>query len=124
MLSKIKDILTYYDSEPTEITQGIIWLILFPIIYTAEHGLNIYLLVISLVVGFAGICSACNHPLKTRKTVALATFLFSIVVCIMYLVVNKDYSCPTHWGWALVSLSALFNLKRICNHYYKALQDG
>lgn len=121
MLSKIKDILTYYDSEPTEITQGIIWLILFPIIYTTEHGFNIYLLISSVIIGFTGIYSVCYHSLKTRKTIALGTFLFSIVVCVMYLVVNKDYTCPTHWGWALVTLSALFNLKRICNHYYQSL---
>ena len=44
MISRLKRILTYYDSEPTEITQGIIWLIFFPIIYTVEHGLNLFLI--------------------------------------------------------------------------------
>jgi len=123
MLSKIKNILTYYDSEPTEIMQGIIWLIIFPVIYTAEHNLNIFLLIPSTLIGFAGIYSVCYHSLKTRKTIALATFLFSVIVVTMY-IIKGDYTCPTHWGWGLVSISALFNLKRICNHYYRSIGNG
>lgn len=61
MLTKIKNILTYYDSEPTEIMQGIIWFILFPVIYTAEHGLNLFLVILSIMIGFAGIYSVCYH---------------------------------------------------------------
>ena len=123
MLSKIRNILTYYDSEPTEITQGVIWLILFPAIYTVEHGFNPWLFFISIIIGFPGIYSVCYHSLQTRKTLALGTFLFSTVVCVMFLI-HKDYKCPSHWGWLIVSLSALFNLKRICNHYYNKMSNG
>ena len=123
MLQRVRHILTYYDSEPTEITQGVIWLLLFPTIYTAEHGLNIWLVSISIIIGFTGIYSVCYHSLKTRKTIALGTFLFSTVVCVMYLI-HEDFRCPTHWGWLVVAFSALFNLKRICNHYYKKIKNG
>tara|TARA_R110001599_G_scaffold140731_1_gene320920 strand:+ start:867 stop:1235 length:369 start_codon:yes stop_codon:yes gene_type:complete len=119
MLSKIKNILTYYDSEPTEITQGIIWLIFFPVVYSAEHGLNLWLVIISMIIGFTTIYSVCYHPLKTRKTLSLGVFLFSLVVVVMYYI-KGNYVCPTHWGWIVISLSAFFNLKRICNHYYRS----
>lgn len=123
MLSKIRNILTYYDSEPTEITQGIIWLIFFPIVYTAEHGLNLTLVILSILIGFTTIYSVCYHSLKTRKTLALGVFLFSIVVVVMYYI-KGTFVCPTHWGWIVISFSAFFNLKRICNHYYNKLNNG
>ena len=123
MLSKIRNILTYYDSEPTEIMQGIIWFILFPIIYTAEHGLNLFLVITSIIIGFCGLYSVCYHSLKTRKTLAFSTFLFSTIVVLMY-IIKGNFVCPTHWGWAMICFSAFFNLKRITNHYYRSLQNG
>ena len=123
MLTKIKNILTYYDSEPTEIMQGIIWFILFPIIYTAEHGLNLFLVILSIMIGFAGIYSVCYHSLKTRKSIAFSTFLFSAIVVVMY-IKKGTFSCPTHWGWLVIWFSAFSNLKRISNRYYTSLQNG
>lgn len=117
MLSKIKNILTYYDSEPSEIMHGIIWLIIFPIVYSIEHGVNIFLLLLSISIGFSSIYSACYLSLKIRKAAARSVFLLSVVVATMY-GIKGDYICPTHWGWGLISFSAFFNLKRICNHYY------
>ena len=118
MISRLKRILTYYDSEPTEITQGIIWLVFFPIIYTVEHGLNLFLVCLSIVIGYCTLHSVAYLSLSIRKTMAFAVFLFSIVTVIMYLFVYKQYTCPTHWGWLLISFSAFFNLRRITNHYY------
>jgi hypothetical protein len=118
MISRLKRILTYYDSEPTEITQGIIWLVFFPIIYTVEHGLNLFLVCLSIVIGYCTLHSVAYLSLSIRKTMAFAVFLFSIVTVIMYFFVYKQYSCPTHWGWLLISFSAFFNLRRITNHYY------
>lgn len=123
MLTKIKNILTYYDSEPTEIMQGIIWFILFPIIYTAEHGLNLFLVILSIMIGFAGIYSVCYHSLKTRKSIAFSTFLFSAIVVVMY-IKKGTFICPTHWGWLVIWFSAFSNLKRISNRYYTSLQNG
>jgi formate hydrogenlyase subunit 3/multisubunit Na+/H+ antiporter MnhD subunit len=123
MLSKIKNILTYYDSEPTEIMQGVVWLIIFPVIYTIEHGLNLFLIIPSILIGFCSIYSVCYHSLKTRKTIALAVLLFSIVSVTMY-IIKGDYVCPTHWVWGLISFSAFFNSKRICNHYYRSIGNG
>ena len=119
MISRLKKILTFYDSEPTEITQGVIWFIFFPVIYTAEHGINIVLMLLSIVIGYSTLYAVAYLSLRARKTMAFAVFLFSIVSIIMYFIIHDDYTCPTHWGWVLISLSAFFNLKRITNHFYK-----
>ncbi len=123
MFFKIKKILTYYDSEPTEITQSFIWLIVYPILYTSEHGFNITLVLISVAIGLSSLYSTCYHNLKTRKIMALAVFLFSILAWTMYFI-HGDYKCPTHWLWGLISMSAFFNLRRICNHYYQNLNKN
>jgi hypothetical protein len=118
MLSRLRTILTYYDSEPTEITQGIIWLIFFPIVHTLDCNFNLWLIIPSVLIGFASIKGACLHTIQIRKTLGLGVFLFSIVVITYYFLIGKLPKDPTHWGWVLVSISAFFNLKRLSNHYY------
>lgn len=122
MLSRIKRILTYYDSEPTEIMQGIIWFLLFPVVYTIEHGFSLILVLISLCVGFSSLWSACYAKLQMRKNIALSVFSFSLIVVTTYFIKKDLPSCPTHWGWVVISFSAFFNLKRITNHYYASMK--
>jgi len=116
MLSKLVKILIYYDSEPAEIAQGFIWFLIFPIIYTLEHGFNPMIL-LSIIIGFCSIFSVVNLNIRIRKTLAYAVFFFSIMALIMFFS-HGDYKCPTHWIWFVISISALFNLKRITNRYY------
>jgi hypothetical protein len=124
MFFKIKEIITYYDSEPTEVTQSFIWLVVYPILYTSEHGFNILLVLFSVALGLSSLYSTCYHNLKTRKIMALGVFLFSVIASTMYFI-HGGYKCPTSWLWVLISISALFNLRRICNHYYQKLnKDG
>jgi len=117
MLSQLNKILSYYDSEPTEITHGIIWSICFPVIYTLEHGFNPIIL-LSIIIGFCTLYAVAYMTLRIRKALAAAVFLFSIVALILFFS-HGDYICPSHWGWFLISLSAFFNLRRITNHFYR-----
>lgn len=124
MLSQLNKILAYYDSEPTEITQGVIWLFFFPLIYTLEHGFN-PIIFLSIIIGYCSLYAVACMSLRVRKTLALATSLLSIVAVILFFS-HGDYKCPSHWGWFFISLSALFNLRRITNHFYrrKNLSNG
>ena len=117
MLSNLKNILTYYDSEPTEITHGVIWMIFFPIIYTLEHGFN-PIIFLSFIIGFCTLYAVAYMTIRIRKAVATAVFLFSVVSLILFFS-HGDWRCPTHWGWLILVLSAFYNLKRITNHYYR-----
>ena len=122
MLSRIKRILTYYDSEPTEIMQGIIWFLLFPVVYTIEHGFSLVLIIISICIGFSSLWSPCYGSLETRKNISFSVFCFSLIVVTTYFIKKDLPNCPTHWGWVVIAFSAFFNLKRITNHYYTSLK--
>jgi hypothetical protein len=124
MVSRLKTILTYYDSEPTEVTQGFIWMLFYPIIHTVECGLNLWLIIPSFLIGLASIKAACSHPVAVRKTIGLGVFLFSVVVVTYYFLCGQLPSDATHWGWVLISVSAFFNLRRLTNHYYTKHKDG
>ena len=124
MLSRLRTILTYYDSEPTEITQGFVWLIFFPIIHTLDCDFNVWLIIPSMLLGLASIKGACSHTVKVRKTLGLGVFLFSVVVVTYYFLIGKLPNDATHWGWVLISVSAFFNLRRLTNHYYLKYGNG
>jgi hypothetical protein len=123
MISRLNKILTFYDSEPTEILHGIIWLIFFPISYTLEHGSN-FMVFVSIIIGFCSLYSTLFLSLKIRKTMSVSTFIMSIVAVMLFFR-NGDYNCPTHWFWFILSISAFFNSRRILNHYYrKSIKHG
>ena len=115
-VNKLLDILTYYDSEPAEIVQGFIWLFIFPIIYTLEHGFN-PIIFLSIILGFCSIYAVINLTLRIRKTLSYAIYFFSIIALLLFFS-KGDYVQPTHWIWFLISLNALLNLKTITNRYY------
>lgn len=118
MLSKLKGIFIYYDSEPMEILQGVIWLFIFPTLHIVEHGINLFLIIPSILIGIAIIKAVCCLPLFYRKNVALAAFLFSVVaVTTSFLYQDLPYN-TMHWMWVLISVNAIVNLNIIANRYY------
>lgn len=124
MLAKIINILTYYDSEPTEIMQGLIWFLVYPILYYLEFGLNLWIIIPSILLGLATIKAVCYHEVKTRKAISLGVFLFSIIAITMYFIEGALPKDPSHWGWLFVSFSAFINLRSITNCYYRKLKNG
>jgi len=85
MLKKLSDILNYYDSEIVELLLGAIWLVFFPIIWTGQYGVNVTLLIISILLGSSLIKGTCARCLKTKKTLAYGSFLFSISFTLLIL---------------------------------------
>lgn len=118
MISRLKSIFIYYDSEPMEILQGVIWLFIYPILHIAEHGLDL-LVVPSILIGIAIIKAVCCLSLFYRKNVALAAFLFSVVVVTMSFMYNDLPYGIMHWMWVLISINAIINLNIITNRFYR-----
>jgi len=119
MLKRILCILSFYDTEPTEIYQGLIWAIIFPAVYLAEHGGNTWIVVLSVLIGLSSIKAACQCQLLFRKNMALAVFIMSLLSLFMFFNCGMLLKSPSHWMWILVSINAFFNLIAITNHYVK-----
>lgn len=114
MLKKLQNILTYYDSEPTEVLQGLIWFIFAPIVLEATFFPNFwYLGVLSLIIGFGTLYSVVYSPLERRKQFGFAYGLLSILFVIVFFWKNGLNSNPMNWGWVVISISALSNIRRI-----------
>jgi uncharacterized membrane protein len=114
MLKKLQNILTYYDSEPTEVLQGLIWFIFAPIVLEATFFPNFwYLGLLSLIIGFGTLYSVVYSSLERRKQFGFAYGLLSILFVIVFFSNNGlDYN-PMNWGWVVISISALSNIRRI-----------
>ena len=118
MLKKLSDILNYYDSEIVELLLGAIWLVFFPIIWTGQYGVNVTLLIISILLGSSLIKGTCGRCLKTKKTLAYGSFLFSIAIIVL-LCLNKGISTPSNWLWTLPLLMSIINLSAVTSQYYR-----
>ncbi len=118
MLKKLAHILKYYDSEPTEIMQGLIWFIFFPLIYILEIGLNLWIVIPSILIGYGTLRAVCFFTLRKRKTFAYACFLLSLLACMLFLCDGRLLKDATHLGWIFVAFSALTSLKRVTARYY------
>jgi len=118
MLKKLNVILKYYDSEPVEILLGIVWLIFFPTIWYFQFGFQTVLITISLLLGLSLIKGTCIESLKSRKTMAYGSFLFSIVVIVL-LFLNNGVSNPGNWFWLMPFLMSTVNLVTVTSHYYR-----
>ena len=114
MLKKLGHILTYHDSEPTEVLQGLIWLIFAPLVLEATFFPNLwYVALISILTGFLTLYSVIYKSLTIRKYVAYVYGLLSLTFVILFFRDNGLYSNPMNWGWVVISISAISNIRRI-----------
>jgi len=115
MIKKLGHILTYHDSEPTEVLQGLIWFIFAPMVLEAEFFPKFwYLAIISALVGFGTLYSVVYKSLETRRKFAYGYGAIAIIfVVIHFLLLNTFNWTPMNWGWVVIAISALSNIRRI-----------
>lgn len=113
MLKKLGHILTYHDSEPTEVLQGLIWLIFAPMVLEAELFPKFwYLTISSILVGFGTLYSVVYLSLETRRKFAYGYGITAIVFVLIHFFTDIPYT-PMNWGWVVIAISALSNIRRI-----------
>ena len=113
MIKKLGHILTYHDSEPTEVLQGLIWFIFAPMVLEAEFFPKFwYLAIISIIVGFGALYSVVYKSLKTRRKFAYGYGVIAIVFVLIHFFTDAP-STPMNWGWVIIAISALSNIRRI-----------
>ena len=113
MLKKLGHILTYHDSEPTEVLQGLIWFLFAPMVLEAEFFPNLwYVAAISAMIGFGTLHSVVYSSLERRRIFAYLYGVMSIVFTAIHFTADITWT-PMNWGWVVISISALSNIRRI-----------
>ncbi len=124
MIKKLLHILTYHDSEPTEIIQGLIWFIFAPAVLMMENSNLWYIGILSLLIGFGALYSVVYSSLERRK---LFAYLYGIVSIVFVVIHFSDYEPNTwshmNWGWVVIAISALSNIRRIAQKIKSKKQD-
>lgn len=113
MIKKLVHILTYHDSEPTEVLQGLIWFVFAPMVLEAEFFPKFwYLAIISAVVGFGTLYSVVYKSLETRRKFAYGYGVVAITFVLIHFFTDAPPT-PMNWGWVVIAISALSNIRRI-----------
>jgi hypothetical protein len=85
MIKKLGHILTYHDSEPTEVLQGLIWFIFAPMVLEAEFFPKFwYLAIISALVGFGTLYFSCLFKFKSRRKFAYGYGIIAIIFVLIH----------------------------------------
>jgi hypothetical protein len=115
MIKKLGHILTYYDSEPTEVLQGLIWFIFAPMVLEAEFFPKFwYLAIISMLIGYGTLHSVVYSSLERRRVFGyLYSGMAILFVIIHFSLFNSFNWTPMNWGWVVIAISALSNIRRI-----------
>ncbi len=113
MIKKLINILTYHDSEPTEVLQGLIWLIFAPVVLEAEFFPNLwYVAIISILIGYGTLHSVVYSTLERRRLFGYGYGLMAITFVVIHFTANADWT-PMNWGWVVIAISAISNIRRI-----------
>ena len=115
MIKKLGHILTYHDSEPTEVLQGLIWFVFAPIVLEAEFFPKFwYLAIISMLIGYGTLHSVVYSSLERRRVFGYLYGIISIVFVIIHFSLFNSFNwTPMNWGWVVIAISALSNIRRI-----------
>jgi len=113
MIKKLGHILTYHDSEPTEVLQGLIWFIFAPIVLEAEFFPDLwYVAIISTLIGFGTLYSVVYSSLERRRVFGYLYGGMAILFVLIHFTADVNWT-PMNWGWVVITISALSNIRRI-----------
>ena len=116
MIKKLGHILTYHDSEPTEVLQGLIWLIFAPAVLEAEFFPDLwYVAIISMLIGYGTLYSVVYSSLERRRLFGYGYSMLAILFTVIHFTsdsIINDWT-PMNWGWVVIVISAISNIRRI-----------
>jgi hypothetical protein len=95
--------------------QGLIWLIFAPVVLEAEFFPNLwYVAIISVLIGYGTLHSVVYGSLERRRLFGYLYGVMSIVFVIIHFSLFNSFNWTAmNWGWFVISISALSNIRRI-----------
>ena len=112
MIKKLGHILTYHDSEPTEVLQGLIWFIFAPMVLIAAYPSLWYVAIISALIGYGTLHSVVYSSLERRRVFGYLYGVMAILFVLIHFTAAITWT-PMNWGWVVIAISALSNIRRI-----------
>lgn len=112
MIKKLKNIWSYSDSQPTEITLAMASIFLTHIAIGVELG-GLY--IFRLVIFFSGLYQllcVTKEDLNCRLKASMITFAVYLISTFIY-IKSIGLPTPTHYGWLVLSFAAFGSMRRL-----------
>jgi len=112
LLTRLKQIWKYSDSQPTEITLALAIATLAPIAVSIEIH-TMWLLNVMLVgAGLYQMRCISNEDIRCRIRAAYFTTMM-YMTCLGFYLTTIGLPTPSHWGWVLLTYSSFSTLNRL-----------
>jgi hypothetical protein len=124
VFKKLKQIWSYSDSQPTEITLAMCNLLLTHLAVGLEIGGLWFLRVMIVISALYQLYCVSQEDISCRVKAAMITFGIYTTVTIIYLI-HIGLPTPTHWGWFVLMFASFGSMRRlILEKIHKDLKDG
>jgi hypothetical protein len=112
MLRKLKNIWSYSDSQPTEITLAITNILATHVAIGVELGGFYIFRTIIFLSGFYQLYCVASEKICNRVKASVVTFSVYLTSTIAYLF-TIGFPCATHYGWLILCFAAFGSMRRL-----------
>ena len=112
MLSKLKDIWSHSDSQPTEITLALANVLAVHIAIGVELGGFYVFRVIIFLSGLYQLYCVASEKICNRIRASVVTFSVYVTSTIAYLF-TIGFPCATHYGWLILCFASFGSMRRL-----------
>lgn len=112
-LEKLRHIFLYYDSEPMEILQSLVWIFLLFPMTIIESGFNAIIHIPMIMLPLSQLFIVLNYSLNARKIISFVLFLITLGITLQYMLSGMIWVNKSFVVFLFNSFFAFFNLKRL-----------
>lgn len=112
MIKKIRNIWSYSDSQPTEITLAMSNIFLTHIAIGAELGGYYIFRFVILLSGIYQLRCVATENINCRLRASVLCFAVYLLSTVIY-IKSIGLPTPTHFGWLVLSLASLGSMRRL-----------
>lgn len=117
IVSNIKTILGFADSEFLELLIALLHVILLPIAVITEMGFKWHIIFVAVAGGLFQLYSVGMRDLRCRYYSCMIATFVSIFTAINYATTGLLFEAPSRFGWVFIALAALVNQIRVTNQW-------
>lgn len=112
MLSKLRNIWAYSDSQPTEITLAITNILATHVAIGLELGGFYVFRIIVFISGLYQLYCVASEKVDNRVIASVITFAVYSTLTIAYLS-TIGFPCATHYGWLILCFASFGSMRRL-----------